>query len=233
MTGKILDIEKWKTQYPFLNEVWTFYNELDKTLNETDNGAYSQGCSTLRIYENVRINEQKNTCTRLFKNTFLLSNRDYRTDDFNKYCDILYIWLYFEIQKYNLNAQIINQIFQGSINAAQKKSRTKFSCPYFSYNEKLEEPEKLIKLRIFQYNTSTIKNILNNINHPDNCSCLEYVYECINIYYDMNNKFCAKPEDINITYKGTCDILKNFNSNYSSYIRNYNGWNTSLFSSNI
>ncbi|KMZ83218.1 hypothetical protein PVBG_05188 [Plasmodium vivax Brazil I] len=220
MTGKILDIEKWKTQYPFLNEVWTFYNELDKTLNETDNVAYSQRCNTLDIYEEVRINEQKNTCTRLFKNTFLLSNRDYSTDDFTKYCDILYIWLYFEIQKYNLNAQIINKIFQGSVSAAQQKSRKQISCPYFSYNEKLEEAEKLIKLRIFQYNISTIQNILNNIIEPNNCSCLEYVYECVNIYKDMHKRYCATDEGKNKTYKGTCDILKNFNLNYSSYIRN-------------
>ncbi|VVA00365.1 PIR protein, partial [Plasmodium vivax] len=90
------------------------------------------------------------------------------------YCNILYIWLYFEIEKNKLIAKIINKIFQETITGIQQKNLKKFFCPYFSYNENLREPEKLMKLRIFNDNIETIKNILNNIDALNKCSCLEY-----------------------------------------------------------
>ncbi|CAG9474605.1 unnamed protein product [Plasmodium vivax] len=195
------------------------YDNFNQNVNGSEYNEILNGCDTGRMFQKPDMQKYKNICKKLSLNLLLLAKGDYKYDDFFKYCDMLYIWMDFEINKQGLTNSIIEEIFKLSIQMIKKKFN-KESCSYFSFNEKLQEPEKLIKLRIFQYNTSTIKNILNNINHPDNCSCLEYVYECINIYYDMNNKFCAKPEDINITYKGTCDILKNFNSNYSSYIRN-------------
>ncbi|SCA60375.1 VIR protein [Plasmodium vivax] len=218
MTGDTYDIVKWKTEYPFLNEIWKFYDNLDETLSETDNGAYSRACENVSIYGEDRLNEQKNTCKRLFRNTFLLSDGGYSTEDFNKYCDILYIWLYFEIEKNNLNAQIINQIFQGSINAAQQKSRNQISCPYVSYHEILHEPEKLMKLSTFNKNAEKFQSVLMNKNDSSDCSCQKYVFDCVNIYNDMYGKYCSDEHSKYNTQ--LCEIAKQFGTLYTGYLFN-------------
>ncbi|CAG9474594.1 unnamed protein product [Plasmodium vivax] len=218
MTGKILDIEKWKTEYPFLNEIWKFYDKLDETLSETDNGAYSQLCSTVGIYGTDRVDEKKNTCKRLFRNTFLLSNSGYRFDVFSKYCDILYIWLYFEIEKNKLDARIINKIFQDSIKAAQQKSRNKISCPYVSYHEILHEPEKLMKLSTFNKNAEKFQSVLMNKNDSSDCSCQKYVFDCVNIYNDMYGKYCSDEHSKDNTQ--LCEIAKQFGTLYTGYLFN-------------
>ncbi|KMZ88564.1 hypothetical protein PVBG_04773 [Plasmodium vivax Brazil I] len=202
-------------EYPFLNEIWTFYDTLDEALNETDNLAYSNACDNVRIYGKDSLKEQKNTCKRLFRNTFLLSDGGYSTEDFNKYCDILYIWLYFEIEKNKLDANIINQIFQDSIRVALQKSRNKISCPYVSYHEILHEPEKLMKLSIFNDNSETFQSILKKKNDPNDCSFQMYVVDCVNIYNDMYGKHCSGER--NKDNPELCKILNTFETLYTGY----------------
>ncbi|SCA83599.1 VIR protein [Plasmodium vivax] len=198
------------------------YDKFADTLNDEYNMQYSDACDGVQLNKGDRVKKQKNTCKALLRNSLLLYDRKYESDVLIKYCDILYIWMYFEIKNNMLSSSLIDQIFRGSIKKVSGNAQIKH-CPYFSYSENLHEPEKLMKLSIFNDNIETLKKILNNINDSNNCSCLEYVYECINIYNDMNNRFCATPEDKNTTNKDTCDKLNNFNSNYSSYIRNVKG----------
>ncbi|VUZ99406.1 PIR protein [Plasmodium vivax] len=202
MAGEIVDFEKWKT-------------ELDERHNERNNGVYSRACENVSIYGEDRLNEQKNTCKRLFRNTFLLSDGGYSTEDFNKYCDILYIWLYFEIEKNKLDAKIINKIFQDSIRVALQKSRNKISCPYVSYHEILHEPEKLMKLSIFNDNSETFESILKKKNDPNDCSFQMYVVDCVNIYNDMYGKHCSGERDKDNT--ALCKILNTFETLYTGY----------------
>ncbi|KMZ89692.1 hypothetical protein PVMG_04522 [Plasmodium vivax Mauritania I] len=164
----------------------------------------------------------KQICKKLARNLLLLADSDYEDGKFSKHCDMLYIWMYFKIEKKGLFNSIFEKIFQEFVHIIRTKLSKK-SCSYFSFNKKLQEPEELIKLRIFEHNTSTLQNILNKISDPDNCSCLEYVYDCINIYNDMNNRFCATNENKQITYKDTCDILKKFNTSYTTFSHNVNG----------
>ncbi|KMZ95737.1 hypothetical protein PVMG_05336 [Plasmodium vivax Mauritania I] len=161
-------------------------------------------------------------CKKLFRNMLLLADSNYGSGNYFKYCDMLYIWIYFEIKKKGLTSSIIEETFKQLVKIITDKLGKK-SCSYFSFSDKLEEPEKLIKLRILEHNTSTFQNILKYTSDPNNCPCLKYVYECINIYIDMNNRFCATFEDQNTINQGTCDILKNFNTSYSTYIQNVNG----------
>ncbi|KMZ99309.1 hypothetical protein PVNG_02192 [Plasmodium vivax North Korean] len=194
----------------------------DKFIQNVNGSEYMQifnSCDTGEYFQKPDMQKYKNICKQLSRNLLLLANGDHGDDNFFKYCDMLYIWMYFEIKEKGFSNSIIEEIFQSTEQMITQKLKKKY-CSYFSFSDKLQEPEKLIKLRIFEHNTSTIKNILNNIDEPNNCSCLEYVYECINIYKDMHKRYCATDEGKNKTYKGTCDILKNFNLNYSSYIRN-------------
>ncbi|VUZ99396.1 PIR protein [Plasmodium vivax] len=218
-----MEFSELKEKYQFLGEILKVYDILDKPVVE--NGQQQENFDLCNIAPWLRDDikgEYKNFCKKLLNNLLLLAHGNYGGDNFFKYCDILYMWMYFEIKKRDIPNDIAGKIFNDSY-AMINSTHSKTLCPYLNFNEKHQEPTRLMKLRIFEYNTSTFQKILNNISDPDNCSCLEYVYECINIYNDMNKKFCAKPEDINTTYKATCDILKNFNSNYSSYIRNVKG----------
>ncbi|SCO65479.1 VIR protein, partial [Plasmodium vivax] len=201
--------------YPFFEDLWKMYDTFAKSLNEEDDRKHSSVCNEVRIYKGDHVEKQKNTCKLLLRNSFLLYDRNYGSDVLFKYCDILYIWLYFEIRKNNFSSSIIDQIFNESIQMISRQQKT---CPYYSYSEYLHEPEKLMKLRIFNYNIENIKKILNNIDEPNNCSCLKYVYECINIYKNIHRNYCVgekKSKNSN-----TCSIVDEFGTKYNFYIYN-------------
>ncbi|KMZ89763.1 hypothetical protein PVMG_04593 [Plasmodium vivax Mauritania I] len=193
-----------------------------KNVNGSEYEQVINSCDEIELFKDPTKEEYRKMCKKLFRNLLLLADRNYKGSNFFKYCDMLYIWIYFEIKKKRLTSSIIEETFKQLVKIITDKLRKK-SCSYFSFSEKLEEPEKLIKLRILEHNTSTFQNILNYTSDPNNCPCLKYVYECINIYIDMNNRLCATLEDKNTTNQGTCDILKNFNTSYSTYIQNVNG----------
>ncbi|KMZ83254.1 hypothetical protein PVBG_05224 [Plasmodium vivax Brazil I] len=207
----------------YTGDILNLYDKLDQAVVENDQYPDILNlCGRGTLFEKDHTGEYKKFCKKLLNNLLLLTKDDYGGDNFSKYCDILYIWMYFEIKKNNIPDDITKPIFDNSIVMIKTKLR-KNPCPYFNFNENYHEPTKLMKLRIFEHNTSTFQNILNNISKPNNCSCLEYVYECINIYKEMNNEFCATDVNKKITYKDTCDILNNFNTSYSTYIQNVNG----------
>ncbi|KMZ99266.1 hypothetical protein PVNG_02149 [Plasmodium vivax North Korean] len=194
------------------------YDKFAEPLSVEDNNHHSSACNRLPIYNDGRVDEHKNACKVLLRNSILLYDKDYENEVFIKYCDILYIWLYFEIKKNMLSPSIINKIFDGSI---QKVSSTgqKKPCTYFSFNENLHQPEKLMKLRIFNDNIKTLTNILNNINESNNCSCLKYVYDCIKIYKDMYRDYCSgEKKTQNLKNINTCKIVDDFGTKYSSNI---------------
>ncbi|KMZ89758.1 hypothetical protein PVMG_04588 [Plasmodium vivax Mauritania I] len=203
-------------------DIWSLHDNFIENDNGSEYNEILSYCDTGTMFQKPNMQEYKNMCKKLSRNLLLLADGNYGDDNFSKYCDMLYIWMYFEINKKSLSNSTIEQIFQNTVYMITTKLSKK-PCSYFSFNEKLKEPEKLIKLRVFEHNTSTLQNILNNINHPDNCSCLKYVYDCINTYNNMNNRFCATGEHENTTYKDTCGILKNFKTSYSNFFLNVNG----------
>ncbi|VUZ99391.1 PIR protein [Plasmodium vivax] len=194
------------------------YYKFAEPLNAEYNNQESSACNRVKIYEGDNVEEHKNTCKAILRNSFSLYNENNANEVLLNYCNILYIWLYFEIEKNKLIAKIINKIFQETITGIQQKNLKKFFCPYFSYNENLREPEKLMKLRIFNDNIETIKNILNNIDALNKCSCLEYVYECINIYKDMNRDYCSGEKNKDPKNSDTCNIVDEFRTKYNLYI---------------
>ncbi|KMZ99287.1 hypothetical protein PVNG_02170 [Plasmodium vivax North Korean] len=194
------------------------YDKFAEPLNEEDNIQDSNACSGVKIYEGDNVEEHKNTCKAILRNSFSLYNENYANEVLLNYCNILYIWLYFEIEKNKLIAKIINKIFQETITAIQQNNVKKFFCPYFSFSEKLHKPEKLMKLRIFNDNIETLEKILDNINELNNCSCLKYVYECINIYKDMHKDYCFGGKKKNPENLNTCNIVDEFRTKYNLYI---------------
>ncbi|VUZ96306.1 PIR protein [Plasmodium vivax] len=156
-------------------------------------------------------------CKNLSKNLLLLADCDYTGEKFNKYCDILYMWMYFEINRNGIPNNITEQLFNASAQVVTTK-RYKTPCHYFNFNEKYYEPTKLMKLRIFEKNTSIFTNNLNDIKGLNYCSCLKYVYECVNIYREMHKDFCLGEKQFKPLNKDTCFILNNFKTSYLAYL---------------
>ncbi|KMZ89751.1 hypothetical protein PVMG_04581 [Plasmodium vivax Mauritania I] len=197
------------------------YDMFAETLNEEDNRQQAIACDRIKVYKGDHVDKQKKTCRALLRNSFLLYDENYENDVLNKYCDILYIWLYFEIKKNKFSSSIIDKIFDESIKMV-RSSRKQKPCPYFSFSENLHEPENLMKLRIFNDNIETFENILNNINKMNKCSCLNYVYDCINIYKIMNRVYCLGEKNKISENSNTCKIVEEFGTKYNLYIYNIN-----------
>ncbi|KMZ99260.1 hypothetical protein PVNG_02143 [Plasmodium vivax North Korean] len=209
--------------YKFLEEILNLYDILDKPLVEKgQNEEHFNLCNSFPWLKGDNEGEYNKFCKKLLNNLLLLSNSNYGDGNFFKYCDILYMWMYFEIKEKDIPNEITKKSFNESSQMIISTLR-KTPCPYLNFNEKHEEPTKLMKLRIFQHNISIFQNTLNDKKALNNCSCLKYIYECINIYKEMNSKYCLRGKVLKPHYDDTCDILHNFNINYSNYIHNKYG----------
>ncbi|KMZ89688.1 hypothetical protein PVMG_04518 [Plasmodium vivax Mauritania I] len=176
--------------YQFLGEILNLYDKLDQPVVEND--QYQDVlilCDKASSLPSDPRGVYKNFCKKLSRNLLLLNYGGYGGGDYFKYCDILYMWMYFEIKKNSISNEITQNFFNESSEIIKPKL-IKSSCSYFNFNEKNQEPTKLMKLRIFEYNISIFKNTLNDINALNNCSCLKYIYECINIYKGMHRNYC-------------------------------------------
>ncbi|CAG9474619.1 unnamed protein product [Plasmodium vivax] len=56
-----------------------------------------------------------------------------------------------------------------------------------------------------------------------NCACQNYIYECINIYNELDQKYCSIPEEKNGVNKSVCDVLDNFKRSYMNDLYNKEG----------
>ncbi|KMZ77176.1 hypothetical protein PVIIG_06351 [Plasmodium vivax India VII] len=125
--------------------------------------------------------------------------------------------MYFEIRKNSISNEITQKIFDQSTEIIKPKRR-KIPCSYFNFNEKHQEPTKLMKLRIFNYNVDTFQSMLKGEIDQKVCSLIRFIYKCILIYRDMNSKYCSGTEGTKEKNKSSCEIIGNFNSFYTSFI---------------
>ncbi|KMZ95728.1 hypothetical protein PVMG_05327 [Plasmodium vivax Mauritania I] len=213
-----MDFSQLKKEYKFLGDILNLYDELDKPLIED---AKYQGilnsCDSAPFLKNDLTGVYKNFCKKLSINMLLLADRDYKGDELIKYCDIFYIWMYFEINKYSIPNEITNELFKASTRVVTSK-RSKTPCPYLNFNEKIHEPTKLMKLHIFNNNVYTLQSMLKSAIESDECSLKRYVYKCIEIYRDMYSKYCSNGDDKKEGNQNSCEIINKFNTLYSSYI---------------
>ncbi|SCA60367.1 VIR protein [Plasmodium vivax] len=212
-----MDIDKWKIQacsdYPFLEEIWDIYNSYIVNENKSEYDEILSYCDKSPLLRSDTTGKYIKFCKNLSRNLLLLADCDYTGEKFNKYCDILYMWMYFEINRNGIPNNITEQLFNASTQVVTTK-RYKTPCHYFNFNEKYYEPTKLMKLRIFEKNTSIFTNNLYDIKELNYCSCLKYVYECVNIYREMHKDFCLGKNNLNLLIK----ILVNFKTSYLAYL---------------
>ncbi|CAI7724290.1 PIR protein [Plasmodium vivax] len=218
MTEDILDISKLKSEYPFLNEIWKLYKYDEDPIETNDNVQLFSICNEYSIYESKPTNNLKHACKKLLKNWKLLHSTKKEMDEHLEWCNNINNWIYHEINPYILNDDIIYRILV----EVQKKFRNmpnEHYCPYTVLN-KIHKPQKLNKLRLFNDNFNTFKDILKNKNPDYYCSCINFVKDCINTYRTIQKKYCSNITDININNKVTCEIIKNFDIYYSGFLFN-------------
>ncbi|KMZ89769.1 hypothetical protein PVMG_04599 [Plasmodium vivax Mauritania I] len=203
-------------------EILKLYEPLDKPVVENDPyQVVLKLCDNVSLLSSDFTEEHKNFCKKLSRNLLLLDYGGYGGGDFFKYCDILYMWMYFEINRNSISNEITKEIFNKSTEIIKSKIINKH-CPYFNFNENHHETRKLMKLSIFNYNVDTFQSMLKGEINPNVCSIIRYIYRCIVIYRDMNSRYCSSGKDQRDENKNSCDIIRNFNSFYTSYISSKN-----------
>ncbi|SCO65471.1 hypothetical protein PVT01_030028600 [Plasmodium vivax] len=180
-------------------------------------------CNNNETYQTNPTENDITVCKNLLKNLKTLSNNSYNNkDNFFTGCKNLNNWLYFIEKELDISSDIINKVFQ-----AYKKIKHVnyhlYDCPYFEFDKGFNEKEKLIDLRIFNDNAVTIQSLLKDIDKSKDCNLKKYVYECVDIYKEMNIAYTF-PQDCSMSqHKNACDIMKEFNRLYLSYIYKNDG----------
>ncbi|KMZ88594.1 hypothetical protein PVBG_04803 [Plasmodium vivax Brazil I] len=200
--------------YPFLKEIWKSY-KFEDPIETSDNIPLFSICDDNSLYKEALTDIQKHACRKLLKNWKSLRSIQRRSSDQNEWCKNINNWVYYEINSYILNDDIINRILV----EAQKKfinMPNKQYCPYTVLNEK-HEPKQLNKLRIFNENIITFNDMLKKKDSDNYCSCRNFVKDCINIYKNLKTKHCSTTTGIKKEL--TCDILDDFYLYYTGYLK--------------
>ncbi|KMZ83427.1 hypothetical protein PVBG_05939 [Plasmodium vivax Brazil I] len=131
--------------YPFLEEIWDIYNSYIVNENKSEYDEILSYCDKSPLLRSDTTGKYIKFCKNLSRNVLLLADCDYTGEKFNKYCVILYMWMYFEINKNGIPNNITEKLFNASTQVVTTK-RHKTPCHYFNFNEKYHEPTKLRKI---------------------------------------------------------------------------------------
>ncbi|GAB69593.1 hypothetical protein PCYB_003420, partial [Plasmodium cynomolgi strain B] len=140
----------------------------------------------------------------------------------NKCCRYLNNWIYYVSKKHHLRKFIISLIISESIDKYSGPN-PQISCIDYKYEEKYKEPEKIIKLLNFQDNIQIILETLLDKVDSISCPAQIYLYECINIYRELDQNYCSNPEEMNEENKSICEILHKFKTSYTENLYNKKG----------
>ncbi|VUZ99421.1 PIR protein [Plasmodium vivax] len=215
-----MDIAKWKSEYPFLENVWKMYEDFEKKVSDDENASmYIEPIciNILRILRSYNINNFKEFCMKLVRNLGAYSNDPIIYNPNRVRCKNLNNWLYYLIMKHKIPDDIISKIFQESKNIMDVAGN-KNMCPYNTYSEFLDEPDEMLKINHFDDNINKIKGILMDNEHTNNCSCRRYIYDCARMYNEMNRKYCSTDDNRENKYKTTCSQLYIFKYSYDTYL---------------
>ncbi|GAB69912.1 hypothetical protein PCYB_006610 [Plasmodium cynomolgi strain B] len=215
----IIHIRIIKSSYPFLIDTWNLYEEFDKPVVDEETILYYDYICQVVLGMTDRKNEKyKNVCKKLMNNldVYHSATRMKPISPSSKRCKTMNYWLYHVINKVKIPAELINKIFKKS-NDIVFSDPDKHIC-FNTYDEKIIDPLKIIKLYNLQENIEIFLSTLKQKGSDNYCFCKKYIYECVDIYKDMNRLYCTNTDYRNNKYKSTCDILSSFNSSYMEYL---------------
>ncbi|CAI7724295.1 PIR protein [Plasmodium vivax] len=214
-----MGFSQWIKNYKFLEGILNLYDELDRRVEDDKNKEILKLCDKNNTFNTNLSSTQEILCRKLLRNFFLCSL------DFSKMkncCSNLYVWLHYEIMNTGISNDIIQKIFEFPKSTVNVKLQY-FSCPYVTFNEKINNPENLMKLSIFNDNADTFESMLKDSDQSKVCYLKKYIYECVNIYKDMNRTYKFFGNCKTSPHKYACDIINEFHSFYTQHILNKQG----------
>ncbi|CAI7720793.1 PIR protein [Plasmodium vivax] len=215
MTEKISDIKKWKTEYPFLKDVWTTYIDFDKTV-EDDGNKHFNLCHIFFNSMNIEGNEYYDFCMKLMRNLGYFSEEAKFYAPSNERCSILYNWIYNSINNKRIRVDIINKCFAEYTEDMISRNNHKI-CYRDTYDKLYDDPLNMTLLDIFENNMENVKNILIGSDNSNKTSSRKFVCECAMIYKHMDELYCHKEVRSNTKHESTCSKLKQFKKSYELF----------------
>ncbi|GAB70002.1 hypothetical protein PCYB_007510 [Plasmodium cynomolgi strain B] len=221
MTKDVFDINKWKTEYPFLEKVWELYEKFDKTVDTTKvySKNYESVCNSI-VKNHVEGNDShQNFCKKLVRNLgcYTYENEAYnpRKED----CIILYYWIYNSVKEYIINENLITQVFYDNYSRWCTYKR-KVNCFYHNYYDNFEDPVNMLFMDIFHNNIDIVKQELVKSNDQNyNGDLQKYICKVIHIYNNMIERYCLKDHDKGEKRKNTCSMLGIVRYTYDLFLR--------------
>ncbi|GAB69957.1 hypothetical protein PCYB_007060, partial [Plasmodium cynomolgi strain B] len=203
----------WKEKYPFLEEIWKKYINDEFVNDGGDHLKFSLSCvSNVSHRDLTSVTEQIDICTKFLRNLKSLYTDAYDSGNFEKRCNNIYYWLYYEMKERKDYKGSIKNIIDASNELIQKPIE-KDGC-YNSYlYENFDETEKLVMLQIFIRNIVVIQEILNNKCDSNRTSCKKFIKECVDLYsmQPYYSQTCNNPNSI---IDKTCLAVKSFKEKY-------------------
>ncbi|KMZ83244.1 hypothetical protein PVBG_05214 [Plasmodium vivax Brazil I] len=218
MSNEIMDIEKWKRDFPFLASVWNTIDDFDKDLNDDPKtNDYFVVCNQIIGKSEGEMEKHKGVCMKLVRNLGHYSiNKEFLSHTPER-CNNLNNWIYYSMKKHKIPENIIIGCFNeyyGMMEGIKEKPR----CSYYSYDNTYLQPKEIVELKIFLDNMHIIKETLLHKYERNQISLQKYICEYVNIYNILNSTYCPQElKDIG-KHVDTCKILENFKTTYMSYL---------------
>ncbi|KMZ77045.1 hypothetical protein PVIIG_06223 [Plasmodium vivax India VII] len=201
-------------------DIWNLYEDFEKPVHEEDANVinYDTTCHVALGLGSTNYKKYKDFCMKLMRNLGAYSSGQELCRPKTERCKTLNNWLYYVIIDQKVPTDIISTIFNKSKEIIGEKCNI-YMCD-FSYDKKIKEPKKIIKLLYLQDNIEIFLKKMKNKGDEHYCNCEKYIYECVDIYKTMNTSYCSNEDDKLNKHKNTCETLKTFQYSYMTFLFN-------------
>ncbi|SCO65490.1 hypothetical protein, conserved [Plasmodium vivax] len=219
MAQILTDFDKLKTNYAFLQDVWTSYDQFDRDVeSDPNNSTYDLLCRLHIGLTSDNLMKHKNFCKKLMRNLGHYSNNPESHNFTPERCNNLNYWVYNSMKKHGIPEEIINKVF-GEYSHMLKNSRNTIrDCSYHSYDKSYEDPMIAITLNIFNTYINDVRDALMDRAFSTSIHGHKFVCDCVKIYKNMKNKYCSNNNPKDQKHQKTCDEFNAFNIAYRSFL---------------
>ncbi|SCA83609.1 Plasmodium vivax Vir protein, putative [Plasmodium vivax] len=224
MADEITDIEKWKTNYSFLQELSTLYDIFDRDVkNDPKDSTYNLLCNQYIGLTSENVTIHKNFCKKLIRNLGHYSDNPESHNFTGERCNILNYWVYNSMKKHGIPERIIIDVFEHYSEMLNRSINNISGCSYHSYDKIYEDPMIAIMLNIFKTYVGDVKNALMNKDASKHMRALKFVCDCVKIYKNKMFNFCSYENPNDPKHQKTCGEFKSFKVTYTSFLFGQSG----------
>ncbi|GAB69994.1 hypothetical protein PCYB_007430, partial [Plasmodium cynomolgi strain B] len=214
-----VDTYELRRDYPFLDKIWNLYEEFNETVDNSDEYKfyYGKACEGIK---NLVENDKKwynDICIKLLRLLGIFSSVK-NTDKYNsERCKSINSWLYYIIKDYDVHQDAFTNICDVSKGILNERVKNPY-CSYYLYKDKYNDPDKIIKLINLQDYMNDALSMLKKGDDKNHCLFRKFIYECANIYKEVNKKYCGSGTFNSSKKPNTCAKLKEFSTFFKLYI---------------